>query len=292
MNAEEARSLVAEVCIELGLTAKGARLLGPVADNAVFLLPDEGLVARLSSAQTVADVRRRLDIASWLESARLPAVRASRAVSQPLVRDGYVVTFWEEIPGVSIASTGEIGAALYELHRLSSPVGLLEAFDPFVKLDAYLRAADGVGDRDRDFLQRYLAELRSAYAEVEFALPPGPIHGDAHRKNIVRGEDGVVRLLDLDHFSEGAREWDLIVSAVYHRVGWYTDQEYRDFVDAYGFDVTKWAGYEVLAGIRQLRMTGWLAARTGREPRLVPEVANRIASLRNPAQSPRWTPGT
>lgn len=73
-------------------------------------------------------------------------------------------------------------------------------------------------------------------------------------------------LLDLERFSIGAREWDLVVAAVYRRVGWYTEAEYGEFIDAYGWDVRDWSGFEMLAAARELRMTAWLRAHRPRTP--------------------------
>ncbi|GAA3744892.1 hypothetical protein HDA32_005180 [Spinactinospora alkalitolerans] len=108
----------------------------------------------------------------------------------------------------------------------------------------------------------------------------------------MRGSDGAAVLLDLERFSVGPREWDLVVAAVYERLGWYSTQEYAGFADAYGFDITDWSGFDVLAAMRRLRMTAWLCARTGREPHLLPEARRRIASLRDPRAPHTWTPGT
>jgi hypothetical protein len=292
LTASTANTQLVDVCATVGLDPATARLLGPIGDNAVFLLPGEAVVVRLSTGQALPEARHQLEVARWLAREDFPAVRVCEGVSQPVERSGLVVTFWEEIPGLDMASTADMGALLHDLHRLREPDGLLKEFDPFTNLDIYVGRAVGLSPEDRGFLEDRLQTLRTAYADVAFTLPPGVIHGDAHRKNIVRGSDGQSRLLDLDHVGVGAREWDLIVAAVYHRIGWYDADEYRRFAKAYGFDVMAWDGFPVLAGIRQLRMTAWLAARTGREPRLVPEVRNRIASLRNPSTASMWTPGT
>lgn len=55
--------------------------------------------------------------------------------------------------------------------------------------------------------------------------------------------------------------------AVYQLVGWYDDAEDQAFADAYGWDVTQWAGLSTPAAVRRLRMTTWLAGRTGEPTR-------------------------
>jgi hypothetical protein len=96
----------------------------------------------------------------------------------------------------------------------------------------------------------------------------------------------------LERLSIGPREWDLVVPAVYQRLGWYTDPEYDAFVATYGWDVRTWPGFPAFAALRELRMTAWLVSRLPREPNLKPEANRRIASLRDPDAPRLWTPGT
>lgn len=285
--------MLADVSRPLGLNAAEARLLGPVGDNAVFLLPYEHAVARVSLVGARSRVERELRVARWLAEHKIHAVRPRTQIEQPIVHDGHVVTLWDEIPDPTQATTAEMGAALRRLHRLPwPPEGLIPPIDPFARQHEHIDEATGLADDEREFLAARLAELKSAYSELRFALPQGVVHGDAHRKNVVRDATGRVALLDLERFGTGPREWDLIVPAVYQRVGWYDEAAYRDFTDAYGYDIRGWDGYPVMAAIRQLRMTAWLASRTGREPRLVTEAHRRIQSLRDPSVPGRWTPGT
>jgi aminoglycoside phosphotransferase (APT) family kinase protein len=168
---------------------------------------------------------------------------------------------------------------------------VLPTLDPFTGIAEYVHQS-ALEAADREFLYAHLTDLRSKVSTLDYALSPGPVHGDAHRKNIVQDGDGCSVILDLERFSIGAREWDLVVAAVYERVGWYTAEEYNAFVDAYGWDVRRWCGFETLAATRELRMTAWLCARTKREPQLLPEARRRVASLRNPSLPKQWTPGT
>ncbi|MEU4233293.1 aminoglycoside phosphotransferase family protein [Nonomuraea sp. NPDC026600] len=283
-------------CEATGLNWSGATLLGPVGDNGVFRLPSERVVARIAWGMlALASVERELRVAAWLAEQDLPAVRPSSVVAdQPVLSDGRVVTFWEEIPAPQQGQPAEMGALLRRLHALPAPPkGLLPPFDPFYRQDSHIRDATGLHEQDRRFLMTVLEELQAAYAALPFAHAPRAIHGDPHRKNLVRGADGRTVMLDLERFAVGPIEWDLVVPAVYHLVGWYSDAEYAAFVETYGWDITQWEGFSTLASVRQLRMTTWLAGRTGREPRLIPEALNRIATLRDPAAPRRpWTPGT
>ena len=76
-----------------------------------------------------------------------------------------------------------------------------------------------------------LAQMRDAYAGLEFVLPPGVIHGDASIGNVLRDGRGRPVVIDLDGFAIGPREWDLALTAIYYdSFGWHTREEYEDFV--------------------------------------------------------------
>ncbi|WP_157181528.1 phosphotransferase enzyme family protein [Actinopolymorpha alba] len=274
------------------MDAEKAQLLGPVADNAVFRV-SSGVVVRLASAGAVDRLAREIAVARWLAANDVLAVRPVEWIEQPLAAEAVVATFWHEIRDGVMASPVELGQALRRLHALDSPTDVrLSLLDPFVGMEDHLAKIGDLPDEDVLFLRRHIAALRAEFAQLEFVLPRGVVHGDAHRKNALRTPNGRVALLDLERFGIGPREWDLIVSAVYRRLGWYSESEYAGFVTAYGFDIRDWAGFDTLAAVRELRMTLWLAGRTGREPRLIPEARRRVASLRDPRAPRSWTPGT
>ncbi|GLW32997.1 hypothetical protein Areg01_59350 [Actinoplanes regularis] len=118
-------------------------------------------------------------------------------------------------------------------------------------------------------------------------LPQGFIHGDAHTGNLLGGA-GHAFLTDFEMTAVGPREWDLAPIAVSHcRMG-LDETGYGRFVELYGFDVTKWAGFDVLRQVRELGMITWLAQNLGEGQVVVDEVALRIASIRNGDTSREW----
>jgi Ser/Thr protein kinase RdoA (MazF antagonist) len=255
-------------------------------------LPAQDVVLRICASTDRERAIRELSIAHWLLDCGIPAVRASEDLVAPLRHREWVITIWEFVPGIHPATTSVIGTALHELHRVDAPDSLdLPALDPFDGIADYLDHAH-LDHQAVSFLRERLDELRDAYTGLHFELRPGPVHGDAHRKNIMQDGNGRPVIFDLERFSVGPREWDLVVAAVYERVSWYTPAEYEAFVSTYGWDVRAWSGFETLAAVRELRMTAWLCARTGREPHLLPEAHRRIASLRDPSSQRDWTPGT
>jgi aminoglycoside phosphotransferase (APT) family kinase protein len=117
------------------------------------------------------------------------------------------------------------------------------------------------------------------------------IHGDANVGNLLCDDAGTARLADLDGFSIGPREWDLILTAMYYdRYGWHTEEEYRAFVEAYGFDVMAWDGYETMADLRELLMVVWLADTAATDKSGRPELAARLDSIRNNTSRRHWRP--
>jgi aminoglycoside phosphotransferase (APT) family kinase protein len=136
-----------------------------------------------------------------------------------------------------------------------------------------------------------LAQLRQRYSELTFALPAGPIHGDANVGNVLVDRDGNPVLIDLDSFATGPREWDLVETALYYeRFGWHTDEEYRTFIEVYGFDIMTWDGYSVLADTREVMMTAWLGRMAGTNERAAAETTRRIEAIRTGASRRDWAP--
>src|SRR3954468_3433238 len=86
-------------------------------------------------------------------------------------------------------------------------------FMPFDRTQERLARVDGLED-DRAFLIARAEHLAERYDEVVFALDAGIIHADANVGNLLRTRDGAAVLADLDGFATGAREWDLLQTAM------------------------------------------------------------------------------
>jgi aminoglycoside phosphotransferase (APT) family kinase protein len=232
-------------------------------------------------------------VARWLESADYPAVRATD-VDQPVIADGYVVTFWRSVSddGDQFANTSEIAAIISRLHHLTAPEDLhLPPLDPFANARERIDVNTWLTSADRAFLTVTLARLQNAYAGLEFVLPQGVIHGDASVGNVLRDSSGAPVLIDLDGFAIGPREWDLVLTAMYYdSFGWHTQQEYEDFARVYGYDILQWPGYPVLREIREFLMVTWVMQKAPDDAWAAGEAAKRIASLRTGASRKDWEP--
>ncbi|WP_157172609.1 hypothetical protein [Nocardia exalbida] len=62
--------------------------------------------------------------------------------------------------------------------------------------------------------------------------------------------------------------------------GWISKEEYDDFAEAYGFDVTTWEGFELLRDIREMRMTCMAVQTAAETPSYAPQAQHRLDCLR------------
>jgi thiamine kinase-like enzyme len=164
----------------------------------------------------------------------------------------------------------------------------MPGFEPLRTSQWRLADATGVDQDDGEFLTARCAELNRELQHLDFALPRGPIHGDAHTNNLLT-DRGQVVLLDFEASAIGPREWDLLPSAIgVERYG-RPEQQYQEFAETYGFDVRSWAGYPVLREVRELTMTTWIMQNVGESPAIAAEFAVRVASLRERDSGRAWT---
>lgn len=274
-----------------GIDVTGAQLLR-IGENAIYRLPDR-IIARIArTAAYEPDARKEVSVARWLEGQGYPAVRAL-SIDQPVIVDRRVVTFWDVISDKeSYGSTAEVASLLVWLHRMEPPASLaLPSLQPFARAELRIDVNGWLSSEDRDFLHGRLEELRARYAELEFALDSGVIHGDASVGNVIHDDSGNPVLIDLDGFAIGPREWDLALTAIYYNsFGWHTREEYEVFVKTYRFDVMEWPGYPVLRDIREFLMVTWLSQKASDDEKVAAEMRKRISSLRTGSDKRDWQP--
>ncbi|MEV8287872.1 phosphotransferase [Streptomyces niveus] len=148
-----------------------------------------------------------------------------------------------------------------------------------------------IPESTRVFLRSMARDLKAEYGRLEFSLQSGHLHGDFNVGNVLRDAAGHPRVIDLDGFATGPREWDLMQTAMYHdSFGWHAEAEYADFVAGYDFDVREWVGYAVLRSVREFLMVTWLSQKAGANPRAADEVEKRVATLRSCGSRRDWAP--
>jgi aminoglycoside phosphotransferase (APT) family kinase protein len=100
--------------------------------------------------------------------------------------------------------------------------------------------AVSVSSADKDLLLSRLGELAAELPRLRYPRSPAPTHGDAHVQNLMI-RNGEPVLIDFERFAWGQPEWDLSMTATeYQTAEWWTESEYAQFVEAYGYDVTSW----------------------------------------------------
>ena len=260
------------VCAAAGIDASGAVLVRRGGIAAYELRPP-WIVARIArTIDYLPGAQTEVAVARWLESAGFPAVRLAGPVDQPIVAAGRVVTFWEQVSeGQSYGTVAELGSCFGDCTTLTLLLVPGAARTAAIRGSrAHVSAGLSFPPDDREFLLGRLEELRESYAHLELVLPPGPVHGDANVSSVLRSMwDGSPVLMDLDGFAVGPREWDLVLTAMYfERFGWHTEEEYREFVAGYGFDVMRWPGYTMLRDVRELIMLTWLAQNSWHLPEM------------------------
>lgn len=288
---------MAQACRAVGLDPADAELLRR-GTNAVYRLRAVPVIVRVAPLHVHwEDIQRQVAVARWLAKDEIPAVRVVD-VEQPIEAAGHLVTLWESVADgeandlTQYGTAGELGEILRHLHASLPPDSLhLPVADPVARVEQQLERLGHLRDDDCQLLVDAYDQLRSLVPGLRFALPAGPLHGDASVGNLLRDRAGHAVLSDLDNFRWGPRESDLILTAMfYDRYGWHTEAEYRDFADAYGFDVREWDGYQVLADLRELSMVLWVAGNADTSEEAAAELQRRLATLRTGAGREAWRP--
>ena len=277
-----------DACAQAGLSSDGAELLR-LGENAIYQLATDPVVVRIArSTDRLPRVRRELCVARWLAASNVPAVRVCDGIEQPTVVHEHPVTFWRSVTGgAPVPNHIDLARLLAAFHKAPGCPCELPSFDPLGPSYSRLATARTVVQDDRDFLRSRCDDLNDELQHLQFALPRGPIHGDAHTNNLLT-DHGQVVLIDFENAAIGPREWDLLPIAIgVERYG-RPERQYREFADTYGFDVRAWPGYPILREVRQLTMTTWIMQNIGESPAVAAEFALRVSSLRERDFTRAW----
>ncbi|MFD8316273.1 aminoglycoside phosphotransferase family protein [Kitasatospora purpeofusca] len=272
------QAALVQACSALGANPSDAVVLR-VAENAHWRLPG-GVIVRISRPGQWTAATREVHVARWLAASAVRAVEPL-AIEQPVEANGRPATFWAEIPEHEHGTIADVAEVLRTLHALPEPDFGLGGLDPFVRIAERLQAATSLPAGDRQWLLSLHRDLAEAWpASLAASTAITPVHGDAWPGNIVRTPAGPL-LMDLERFSIGPREWDLTSTAVRARTtGAVTASEYAEFCELYGYDVTTWNGFDILAGARELRMVSYAAQHAVHHPEWAREAQHRVDCLR------------
>jgi aminoglycoside phosphotransferase (APT) family kinase protein len=274
-------------CGTAGLDPRKAELLR-LGENALYRLPGN-VVARVGRVGQLAAATKEINVAQWLESVEVPAVQAIPEINQPVNVDGRPVTFWRELPPHEHGTPAKVATALKRLHGLELPTTFtLSPIAPFVRLDERIASATILAEEERTWMREHLIELRRRYSNLPAGLPHCVVHGDAWTGNVVSTSDNVL-FLDLERTAIGPPEWDLVHTAIkYTSFGWITSEQYREFCDIYGHDVTEWEGFELLRDIREFRMACMAVQIASTNSAYHEQATHRLACLRGSHGPRSW----
>ena len=254
-----------QACQQSGLDASGAELIHHYT-NAVFLLPAEQAVARITTGGRRRSAAIAHRVTDWLATEHgLPTTQPLPTAPAVGVADS-LITFWTYYPQPEIAvepTSADLARLLRRLHDLPTQPMQLPDWQPLASLESTVSGYDNpaiLATGDRDWLLTEVATTKAALAHLDWPLGMGLIHGDAWLGNLLweRCRDGWRPILgDWDGVAFGPREIDLIPT-------WHAATRYgrgpewtAAFVDIYGHDLATWDGYGVLAHMRDLvQLTG------------------------------------
>ncbi|MEV6905465.1 aminoglycoside phosphotransferase family protein [Amycolatopsis sp. NPDC051071] len=274
-------------CALLGVDPDGARLLR-FTNNAVYELASAPFVVRIVGSTLLRHrVGTVVRVARHFERHDVPAIRLLPGFDQPLAIGEHLVTVWWKVPSTGRkAKSADLAVLLRRVHSLQPPDGLAE-WAPFAAVRARVSDAEELSPGDRRFLLERCAEVEEALAALDFPLPRGLVHGDAHSGNVIPGPDGPV-LCDFDSSCVGPPEWDLTPLAVGRERFGDPPARYRVFAERYGFDVTTWSGFSVLRAIRELKLTTSVLPILRSHPGVRDELRKRLDDLRSGHTGARW----
>ncbi|WP_327110304.1 phosphotransferase [Nocardia sp. NBC_01730] len=285
------REALRAACKKFGVNDEGARLLHH-RSNAVWLLPEQNLVARL--APDTAYRRERADTAiavtRWLGDAEKPIALTPLTGQQPVVTSDAIATFWPYRPSNDQPSPADLGALVQRLHAVTAPAFSVPHYQPLRRLFEALalddeRAAPALAGPDRAWLRERADTVVSEFCRTRFPLGEGLIHVDVHSENAVQ-DRGQWVLIDWDQCCIGPRELDLVNGLPDHFHQPAGDREL--FAAAYGYDLLGWSGWTLLRDITELHSMASYIRLAPSKPAAAVELHRRFHSLKTGNTATIW----
>ncbi|TCO62926.1 phosphotransferase [Actinocrispum wychmicini] len=293
-NGEETaqvRHALLRACGVAGLDPRGARLVHHYA-NAVYVLPAHNAVVRLLyGPQGVRLATTSLRITRWLFIDHdFPATAPIPATEPITVDETTTATFWTYYPQPDRdrkPTSAHLGALVRRLHDLPRPPVTLPRWNPLRSLETAVRASsvlDAISSEEQRWLLDHITTIRGELKGFDWPLGWGLIHGDAWAGNVlwntVAGSNATV-LGDWDSVCWGPREIDLVPS--FHATRRYGrgPSWAREFVQAYGYDLSSWSGFPTLLAMRDLVQLSGPLRRAPQEPALARALRERLDGIRS-----------
>jgi Ser/Thr protein kinase RdoA (MazF antagonist) len=286
----DARRAATAMCELAGLQDAKPELLR-LGNNAVFCVGTAHVLRVMRPTTSETDVQREIELVREFARLDVPTVRlANLTAKQPLEAHDCLGTVWERLDkpdhGILYRPFGQL---LHTFHQRTAELRLpLESWQPLASSDRRLAALDGHhAPDDVTMLTQWSRRIAVELKQVKSVLPDGVIHGQAEVGNVLlRGRYPV--FIDFERVAIGPREWDLIDTAVTVARFGLPEQRYRDFTNAYGFDVRAWDGYETYRRLWELRATTWLMQNGHHSREAATEIKVRLQTWRDDNPNTRW----
>ncbi|MGW5569646.1 phosphotransferase [Nocardia thailandica] len=286
-------------CALRDLSPARARLIHH-SSNAVYVLPDHGAVARISTG--AADLDRALRTRTLTSELARNGFGATEPLpdADPVVVDDHDISFWTyypQPPGPAPTSR-ELGALLCQLHTAAPPEHVqLPRWIPLESLHTALTdprtATQHLTTADRQRLLELVDEVRDQIATIDWPLGEGLIHGDAWAGNLLWRDTaaGLVPILgDWDWTSIGPLEVDLIPT--WHAaIRFGRDQGWVDaFVAEYGYDLRIFdRGFQALRRMRDLVQISGPLRRADASPEHAARLRQRVKAILSGDEHGQWS---
>ncbi|MFD4248256.1 phosphotransferase family protein [Amycolatopsis thermoflava] len=288
-DSKPAWDVLAAAAAEAGVETEGATLIRD-GSNVMYRLA-RNIVARIGRPGTADTARREVETAEWLDTQGIRAVEVVQDLPQLVLVAERPVTWWHLLPPHRPATPAELATVLKAVHSLDVPTRpQLPPHNPFADIAPRIREATPINADDREWLLQRLDQLQADYRQLEPNQGRFVLHGDAWQGNVAVPDDGRPILLDLEAFSIGPKQWDLVQIAVDHTdFARLTDADYKAFLTAYGDDdITETPEFRTFADIQELRWVAFAASKAASNPAAADEARLRIACLQGEESRP-WT---
>lgn len=287
----DARRAAAAMCELAGLRDTKLQLLR-FGSNAVFAVDEAHVVRVMRPTTSETDVQQEINLVREFARLDFPTARlADVAAQQPLKAHHCLGTVWERLnepdPDRLYRPFGQL---LRTFHQRTDDLELpLEPWRPLESSDRRLAESGGhYASEDVTMLSLWSQRIAAELDQVEPVLPGGVIHGQAEIGNVLLRAGHPV-LIDFECVSAGPREWDLICTAAKITRFGRPEQHYRDFADAYGFDVRTWDYYDTYRRLWELCATTWLMQHEGHSRKTAREIEIRLRSWREDNPNLQWS---
>lgn len=265
----------------------------PSRSNAVFHLPTEAVVVRLSSTTPTNEARAALvvSVTRWIADHGGPAL-APTPHPQPVRAAGSVATLWPYLPSPNTPRARDLAGSVWELHHLDAqPPPPLPEHQPLARLHEALdldtlRDQPTLPTDTREWLLAHASALQHAYDTTVTPLGRGLIHADVQPDNLLQDHDGRWLLIDWDRASHGPRELDLAFAIPDHFHE--SDNDRAEFSVTYGYDITAWTGWTLVRDLTELHSLAGYVRRAATNPAARDELHKRVNSLLTDDRSVVW----